>query len=131
MERAPGGRCRGRGRGESRFGLHGLAFALVASGFAGLPVGSLATEIRPGLSIGPLPSAVERRNFPLERDPNFVPRRPDIVSPSPVEPRTYGSPALLPDGAAFYAYCAEKHPSFDPGTGFYTTYSGRKAPCRP
>jgi hypothetical protein len=74
---------------------------------------------------------VERRNFPLERDPGFVPRRPEIVAPSPVGPRTYGSPAMLPEGAAFYAYCAEKHPSFDARTGLYTTYSGRKVPCRP
>ena len=105
-----------------------IAFTFLASVLAG---SASSAEIRPGLSIGPGPSAVERRNFPLERDPGFVPRRPEIVAPSPVGPRTYGSPAMLPEGAAFYAYCADKHPSFDPRTGLYTTYSGRKVPCRP
>ena len=123
------------GFGRTEAGKAGLrrfvpALAVLVSGTV-LADGAFAAEIRPGLSIGPLPSAVERRNFPLERDPGFVPRRPEIVAPSPVGPRTHGSPAMLPEGAAFYAYCAEKHPSFDPGTGLYTTYSGRKVPCRP
>jgi hypothetical protein len=128
MERAARRGFEGAGRAGLRRAA--LAFAVFVSGLV-LSDGAFAAEIRRGLSIGPLPSAVERRNFPLERDPGFVPRRPEIVAPSPVGPRTYGSPAMLPEGAAFYAYCAEKHPSFDPGTGLYTTYSGRKVPCRP
>ena len=119
----------GRGAGKTGLRRSALAFAVLASGVV-LADGAFAAEIRPGLSIGPLPSAVERRNFPLEYDPNFIPRRPEMVAPSPVGPRTYGSPATLPEGAAWYAYCAEKHPSFDPGTGLYTTYLGRRVPCR-
>ena len=89
-----------------------------------------AVELSPGPSPAPLSAEVERRNFPLERDRNFMPRRPRIVMPSTVGPRTYGSPAMLPKGSAWYAYCREKHPSFDPRTGFYTAYSGRKMRCR-
>ena len=128
MERATGPGFGRKEAGKTGLRRSALAFATLASFLAD---GAFAAEIRPGLSIGPLPSAAERRNFPLERDPGFVPRRPEIVAPSPVGPRTYGSPAMLPEGAAFYAYCADKHPSFDPGTGLYTTYSGRKVPCRP
>jgi len=130
MERAASSGFKRRGAGKAGLRRFALVFAVLVSGGV-LADGAFAAEIRPGLSIGPLPSAVERRNFPLERDPGFVPRRPEIIAPSPVGPRTYGSPATLPDGAAWYAYCAEKHPSFDPGTGLYTTYSGRKVPCRP
>jgi hypothetical protein len=129
MERASGGRCEAR-LYVSTLRLSAVALALLVSA-AALAGSAFSAEIRRGLSIGPLPSAVERRNFPLEYDPNFTPRRPEIVAPSPVGPRTYGSPAMLPEGAAWYAYCAVKHPSFDPGTGLYTTYSGRRVPCRP
>ena len=40
----------------------------------------------------------------------------------------YGTPK--PYSAQWYAYCAEKFQSFEPGTGRYTTYSGESRVCR-
>ena len=104
--------------------------ALVAAGLVTVSADA-AENTGKRLDLRVLQPSVERRNFPLERGSNFVPRRPRIVMPSPAAPRSRGSPALLPDSAAWYAYCAEKHPSFEAGTGLYTTLSGRKRPCRP
>lgn len=38
--------------------------------------------------------------------------------------------AVKPGSAGWLEYCAAKHPSFDPRTGTYVTYSGEVVPCR-
>jgi hypothetical protein len=55
--------------------------------------------------------------------------RPRIIVPEPVEPVVvYGPPA--PWTAQWYAYCSDRFRSFEPSTGFYTTYSGARRMCR-
>ncbi|SNY94196.1 BA14K-like protein [Cohaesibacter sp. ES.047] len=46
----------------------------------------------------------------------------------PVRPRHYARPR--PWSGAWYSYCHSKYRSFNPRTGYYTTYSGRKRFCR-
>lgn len=47
-------------------------------------------------------------------------------------PRRYYAPAYgpAPWSAAWYNYCASKYRSFNPNTGYYTTYSGYQKFCR-
>lgn len=45
-------------------------------------------------------------------------------------PRTYYRGALQPWTPAWYEYCSSRYRSFNPRTGYFTTYSGRKVFCR-
>jgi hypothetical protein len=57
------------------------------------------------------------------------PTRPRILAPAPLSPLIRpGVPH--PYTAQWYAYCADKYVSFEPRTGLYTTYGGRKRLCR-
>jgi len=59
----------------------------------------------------------------------LAPGRPEVITPSRKSPVIQrGTPA--PYTAQWYAYCAAKYLSFEPGTGLYTTYSGLKRACR-
>ena len=54
--------------------------------------------------------------------------RPRVVMPEPVQPTIRrGTPAAWT--AQWYQYCAGKYRSFDPETGLYTSYSGRRQVC--
>lgn len=66
---------------------------------------------------------------------NAKPRRvappppPPFVAPSrTAPPRSYGRPE--PWTRAWYNYCHQKYRSFNPRTGYFTTYSGQKRFCR-
>jgi hypothetical protein len=55
--------------------------------------------------------------------------RPEVVMPTPVPP-LIRSGVPHPYSAQWYAYCAQKYRSFEPGTGLYTTFSGDRRMCR-
>jgi hypothetical protein len=55
-------------------------------------------------------------------------RRPEIPMPRARSPViTHGTPDAYT--AQWYVYCEAKYRSFEPGTGLYTTNSGRKRIC--
>jgi hypothetical protein len=55
--------------------------------------------------------------------------RPEVIMPSRKSPIFHqGTPD--PYTAQWYAYCSGKYVSFEPRTGLYTTFSGRKRLCR-
>jgi hypothetical protein len=59
----------------------------------------------------------------------YEPGRPAVVMPEPVAPLIVaGRPE--PWSSQWYAYCASRFRSFEPSTGFYTTYSGDRQMCR-
>jgi hypothetical protein len=62
--------------------------------------------------------------------PGTVPRRPRVVMPTPLAPLIEYGKSPSPYSAQWYAYCAERFRSFEPSTGTYTTYSGRRRLCR-
>lgn len=47
--------------------------------------------------------------------------------PPPAYPVAYGPPPWSP---AWYSYCSSAHPSFNPQTGYFYTYSGEPVFCR-
>ena len=52
----------------------------------------------------------------------------EIVKPQRLAPLIpYGSPT--PWSAKWYAYCAKRYQSFEPGTGLYTSFSGNRRLC--
>jgi hypothetical protein len=59
-----------------------------------------------------------------------TPRRPRVIMPTPVAPLIEYGKTPNPYSAQWYVYCAERFRSFEPSTGFYTTYSGRRRLCR-
>ena len=59
----------------------------------------------------------------------LAPGRPEVVTPSR-KPQIIQRGTPDPYTAQWYAYCAAKYLSFEPGTGLYTTYSGQKRTCR-
>jgi BA14K-like protein len=55
--------------------------------------------------------------------------RPEVIMPSRKSPIFHqGTPD--PYTAQWYAYCSGKYVSFEPRTGLYTSFSGRKRLCR-
>lgn len=54
-------------------------------------------------------------------------RHRNYYAPAPA-PVYYGRPA--PWTAAWYDYCHARYRSFNPHTGYFTTYSGRQRFCR-
>ena len=59
----------------------------------------------------------------------YRPAPPRYYRPAPPPPpRYYARPA--PWSRAWFDYCYSKYRSFEPQTGYYTTYSGRKRFCR-
>lgn len=57
----------------------------------------------------------------------YVEPEPEVVY---VEPQVVYRSAPEPWTDDWYAYCASKYRSFDPDTGTYMTYSGRRKLCR-
>jgi hypothetical protein len=71
--------------------------------------------------------------YPAFGYPWGYPAPPTVYVPAPsgIAPAPAVLGAMPPVGTAeWYAYCASKYRSFEPGTGLYTTYSGVKRPCR-
>lgn len=58
----------------------------------------------------------------------YEPYRPQPVMPAPIEPGIASGPPE-PWTAQWYAYCSNRFRSFEPSTGFYTTYSGNRRMC--
>jgi hypothetical protein len=57
------------------------------------------------------------------------PTRPEVIMPSRKSPIFHqGTPD--PYTAQWYAYCSGRYLTFEPRTGLYTTFSGRKRLCR-
>jgi BA14K-like protein len=64
---------------------------------------------------------------PPQRGVEFT--RPEVIMPSRKSPIFHqGTPD--PYTAQWYAYCSGKYVTFEPRTGLYTTFSGRKRLCR-
>ena len=60
---------------------------------------------------------------------SLQPYRPRVVMPKAIRPPvSEGLPRPWTTG--WYAYCSEKYASFDPRTGSFVTYSGRRRLCR-
>ncbi len=57
----------------------------------------------------------------------YRPVAPRYYRPAP-PPRYYGRPA--PWTPEWYSYCHSKYRSFNPRTGYFTTYGGRQRFCR-
>lgn len=59
----------------------------------------------------------------------YEPDRPAVVMPAPAAPPIVaGAPEAW--SAQWYEYCSSRFRSFEPSTGFYTTYSGDRRMCR-
>jgi hypothetical protein len=57
------------------------------------------------------------------------PTRPEVIMPSRKSPIFHqGTPD--PYTAQWYAYCSGRYLTFEPRSGLYTTFSGRKRLCR-
>jgi hypothetical protein len=52
---------------------------------------------------------------------------PPPPPPAYYGPAAYGPPPWTPD---WIAYCAQRHPSFNPNTGYFYTYSGQPIFCQ-
>ena len=52
---------------------------------------------------------------------------PPPPPPAYYGPVSYGPPPWTPD---WYAYCATRYRSFDPGTGYFMGYDGRPYFCQ-
>ena len=50
-----------------------------------------------------------------------------IPGPAYYGPAAYGPPPWTPD---WIAYCAQRHPSFNPNTGYFYTFSGQPIFCQ-
>jgi hypothetical protein len=60
---------------------------------------------------------------------SYRPYRPRVVAPKPIRPPvSEGLPR--PWTNRWYAYCSEKYASFDPRSGSFVTYGGRRRLCR-
>lgn len=115
-----------------------LALMLAAAVLTGgLAVGtSTSAEAAPALASGlaaSIPAAelgtgsnllhqVHRRNYYHTHRRRVYPRR-RVVVPAP-------APALVPWTAAWIASCTRRYRSFNPRTGYYVAYSGRRVFCR-
>ncbi|WP_319533535.1 BA14K family protein [uncultured Cohaesibacter sp.] len=86
--------------------------AFVAGAVTGLAVGAIATH------------NVHWRGYPHRHYRPYYPRR----HYRPYRAPHYGTPR--PWTRAWYRYCHSKYRSFNPRTGYFTTYSGHKRFCR-
>ena len=75
---------------------------------------------------GPGYAGYYRRNYYIGSHP-APPRYSYPLTIAP-QPRWYGRPA--PWSPAWFDACSARYRSFDPHTGYFTTYSGRKVFCR-
>jgi hypothetical protein len=62
----------------------------------------------------------------------LTPREVYVAPPPPPPPAyygpvAYGPPAWSPE---WYSYCTGRHPSFNPQTGYFYTYSGQPIFCQ-
>jgi hypothetical protein len=73
-------------------------------------------QVAPVVPLPPAERGAERKRL---ETPAPVPRSPVLVP---------GAPAAYT--AQWYLYCAAKYQSFEPGTGLYTTFSGKRRICR-
>lgn len=91
--------------------------AAVAAGILGLAVGAIVMSTL----AQPEPKGPIYRGDPLD-DPNYFPPAPRPVSAN-------GAMSLEPWSDAWFDYCETRYRSFDPNTGTYTGYDGRKHFC--
>jgi hypothetical protein len=90
---------------------------LIAAGIVGLAIGAIVMSTL----AQPEPKGPIYRGDPLD-DPQYFPPAPRPVSSG-------GAYSLEPWSDAWFDYCEARYRSFDPNTGTYTAYDGRKRFC--
>ena len=104
-----------------------FAVGLTAGAIGGAALVASSRNAPPRRHWRPAPRRHHWRPAPPRRHWRPAPRPPRYYRPPP-PPRYYGRPA--PWTRSWFAYCHSKYRSFNPRTGYYTTYSGHKRFCR-
>ncbi|WP_210203540.1 BA14K family protein [Breoghania corrubedonensis] len=110
---------------------HGAVGAGVAGFAAGAVIGSMLSQRYSNYGssyagYGPGYAGYYRPNYYV----GSRPYPPPYSYPMPIAPQPYDYGRPAPWTPQWYDYCFARYRSFDPRTGYFTAYSGRKVFCR-